>query len=401
MCYKPPFPPVDGGTLAMNSVTQGMLRAGVEVKVVSVSSEKHPVCEEALNDGYRQQTAFEALPVDLAIHPLEAAVALLCGESYNVKRFYNRALERRLEELLREAQEAGKPFDVIQVESIFMAPYVEVLRRHSAGAAIVLRAHNVEHRIWRQRALREKQAAKRWYLKKLALALRQYELEQMNRFDGIVCITPDDADGFKAEGCRKAVTDIPFGIDLPAATTAATEVDSLFHIGAMDWQPNVDGVRWLLDEVWPLLHREMPQLRLYLAGRKMPADLLTMQQEGVTVMGEVADAAAFMAGKQLNVVPLQVGSGLRIKIIEAMAQGKTVISTSVGASGIACRDGEHLLVADTPEQFVARVKRCVAEPEWARQIGQNARRLVAERYTTEVCTERFLQFYNKIRKASL
>ncbi|MBQ7062520.1 MAG: glycosyltransferase [Bacteroidales bacterium] len=390
LCYKPPYPPVDGGTLAMDSVTQGLLRAGVEVKVVSISSDKHPVRWEQLPEAYRQQTHFEAHNVDLSIHPLGAAAALLCGESYNVKRFYNRALEERLRQLL-----ASEQFDIIQVESIFMAPYLPVLRQCS-HARIVLRAHNVEHHIWRGLALSEPNPLRRWYLKKLALALRAYELEQVNLFDGVVCITPDDAALMRQEGCRKPITDIPFGIDLPDEADTEGDALQLYHLGAMDWQPNAEGVRWLLDEVWPQLHAALPQLQLHLAGRKMPDDLLTRQQEGVTVTGEVADAHAFMAGKGVNVVPLHVGSGLRVKIVEAMALGKAVVSTRVGAAGLACRDGEHLLLADTAAEMVRQVRRLAEEPGLRQRLGQNARRLVAERYTTEACTQRFLDFYNKI-----
>ena len=208
LCYKPPRPPVDGGTLAMNSITEGLLENGQEVTVLTVESDKHPIRRESLEEKYLQSTHFESVYIDLSIHPLDAAVALLCGESYNVKRFYSKHFASKLAEILKK-----NSFDIIHIESIFLAPYVPTIRQHS-NARIVLRAHNVEHRIWRQMAESTRNPLKRWYLKKLALALRQYELEHINDFDGIACISAADVETFRRQGCHKPLIDIPFGIDI-------------------------------------------------------------------------------------------------------------------------------------------------------------------------------------------
>ena len=126
LCNKPPFPPVDGGTLAMNSITQGLLAAGCEVKVLAMSTDKHPVLEDRIPDSYRKATRFESVYVDLSIHPLDAAFALLCADSYHVRRFVSKAFAARLAQLLSEEQ-----FDIIHLESIFLAPYVPIFRTHS------------------------------------------------------------------------------------------------------------------------------------------------------------------------------------------------------------------------------------------------------------------------------
>ncbi|MBP5189471.1 MAG: glycosyltransferase [Bacteroidales bacterium] len=389
LCYKPPRPPVDGGTLAMNSITEGLLENGQEVTVLTVESDKHPVRRESLEEKYLQSSHFESVYIDLSIHPLDAAVALLCGESYNVKRFYSKHFASKLAEILKK-----NSFDIIHIESIFLAPYVPTIRQHS-NARIVLRAHNVEHRIWRQMAESTRNPLKRWYLKKLALALRQYELEHINDFDGIACISAADVETFRRQGCHKPLIDIPFGIDIKTIDNVDPEPNTLFHIGSMDWMPNQDGIRWFLDKVWPSLHNELPQVQLFLAGRKMPADLMELHTEGVTVVGEVPDAANFIASKQINIVPLLAGSGIRVKIIEAMSLGKTVITTSVGAAGIDYADGKNILIADTPEQFTAQVRRCVEQPDFCRLLGDNARALILEKYNNQTLIKRLIDFYNK------
>lgn len=393
-CLKPPYPTVDGGTMAMNSITEGLMAMGHSVKVLSVCSDKHPV-SIAADDPYRQRTDFEAVHLDLSIHPLAAATALLCGESYNVKRFENKRLDDRLAELLHQEQ-----FDVIHVESLFLTPYLPTIRR-CCKTPVVLRAHNVEHLIWRQMALAEPHAAKRWYLKKLALALRAYELEHLNDYDGIACITQHDADTLRQLGCRRAMAAIPFGVSLPAMPHTESDTNKLFHIGSMDWRPNDEAIRWFLGEVWPMVHSQMPHLTLHIAGRRMAADLLNAHYDGVDVAGEVPDATAFMADKQINIVPLKSGSGIRIKIIEAMALAKTVITTTVGARGIDYTDGHDLLIADTPQQFVEAIKRCTTDKDFCKQVGNNARRLIAQRYDNNTLTEKLILFYNKILDKTL
>ncbi|MCQ2296050.1 MAG: glycosyltransferase family 4 protein [Bacteroidales bacterium] len=390
LCNKPPYPPVDGGTLAMNSITQGLLAADCEVRVLSICSDKHPVRKDRMTQEYCEATRFEAVYVDLGIHPLDAAVALLCGDSYHVKRFESKAFAAKLREVLQE-----ETFDIVHVESLFLTPYLPLIRKYSQ-APVLLRAHNVEHLIWQRIAKSERNPFKRWYLKKLALALGAYEREHLNEYDGVVSITENDANLLREMGCRKPIVSIPFGINPESLENVEVEPNSLFHLGSMDWMPNQEGIKWFLEEIWPKVHEEMPQLTFYLAGRKMPAELMQLEMEGVKVVGEVPDAMYFIATKQINIVPLLSGSGIRVKIIEAMSAGKTVIATTIGAEGIAYTDGRDLLVADTPEQFVQQLRRCVEDPEFCQSVGRNAYSLIAEEYSNERLTQKMLAFYQKI-----
>ncbi|MCR4829767.1 MAG: glycosyltransferase family 4 protein [Bacteroidales bacterium] len=393
LCYKPPFPSVDGGTLAMNSLTRGLLAQGCEVKILSVASEKHPVKWERLTEEYKASTGFEAVEIDLRVKALPAAVALLCGESYNVKRFDSSAFRSRLTELLK-----AEKYDVIHVESIFLAPYLETIRQYSQ-APVVLRAHNVEHRIWQQMAEGSDKVLKRWYLKKLALALRAYEVERVNAFDGVACITEDDMETFRLLGCRKPMISIPFGMELPQTSATKTRHDMLFYIGSMDWRPNLEGVTWFLDNVWPLIHKEMPELRMVLAGRNTPDDLVWRywNREDVEIRGEVENASTFISEGLINVVPLLSGSGIRVKIIEAMSHGKAVVSTTIGAQGIHYEEGKHLLIANTPEEFVEKVRRLANDPAFAVEMGNNARELIAAEYDANNLAKRLIDFYTTLQ----
>ncbi len=388
LCNKPPYPPVDGGTIAMHSITRGLLAAGCEVRVLTVETDKHPLRRKALDEQYLQQTHIEAVYVDLGVKPLPAFGAMMCGESYHVKRYVSQAFAEKLREVLQ-----AEEFDIVHVESIFLTPYVPLIRRHSK-AKVILRAHNVEHLIWRRVAESTRHGLKRWYLKHLSLTLRAYEVEHLNDYDGVVSITRNDAERFRADGCRRPLTAIPFGIEPEEVGHVDVERGSLFHIGAMDWIPNQEGIDWLLEKVWPVVHREVPQARLYLAGRKMPQRLLEAKIDGVTVVGEVPDAMYFIGSKQINIVPLLSGSGIRVKIIEAMSVGKTVVTTTVGAQGIDYTDGVDLLIADTPDDFARQVRRCIDDPDFCDSVGRAAARLIAERYNTTTLTQELIEFYN-------
>lgn len=389
LCNKPPYPPVDGGTMAMNSITQGLLSRGCEVKVLTVETDKHPVRKERVTDDYRAKTAMESVFVDLSVRPLPALFAMLCGESYHVKRYVNEEFAAKLRTILE-----GEEFDVVHVESIFLTPYVPLIRKYSK-AKVMLRAHNVEHLIWKRVAQSCTNPLKRWYLKHLSLTLRVYELEHINDYDGIVCITKNDADYFRENGCRKPVTVIPFGVEPEDVPQVEAEPDSLFHIGAMDWLPNQESIRWLLEEVWPVVHREVPRAKLYLAGRKMPECWMKAHIEGVSVVGEVPDAMYFIGSKKINVVPLLSGSGIRVKIIEAMSVGKTVITTTVGAQGIDYTNGENLLIANTPQEFAQQIKRCLDDDDFCHRVGAAAERLISEQYNEGKLADKLLKFYNE------
>lgn len=390
LCNKPAYPPVDGGTLAMNSITQGLLNEGCEVRVLSICSDKHPVRHQQMTDEYLQRTRFEAVYVDLNTHLLEAFLCMMCGESYHVKRFESQEFATRLVQILDEEE-----FDIVHVESIFLTPYLPLIRKHSQ-AKIVLRAHNVEHQIWRHVADGTRNPFKRSYIKHLSLTLGVYEREHINDYDAVACITQEDADYFRQNGCRRPIIDLPFGVVPEEVESMDQEANSLFHIGSMDWMPNQEGVRWFLDRVWPLLHEQLPEVRLYLAGRKMPADLMRANLPGVSVVGEVPDAMYFIGSKQINVVPLLSGSGIRVKIIEAMSAGKTVVTTTLGARGIKYEAGKHLLIADTPQQFVEQIRRCVEDQAFCAQVGHNAYNLIVEEYDNEKLTQRLLTLYNSI-----
>lgn len=377
--------------MGMHYITEGLINAGHQVKVLSFHSKKHPCKVEKLPVEYVEKTAFETVFVDLDIKVLPALVAWLCGESYHVKRFINDDMKRKLAEILRKEE-----FDIIQVESIFLTPYLPIMRKFSK-AKIVLRAPNIEHKIWERIYKATKTPFKRGYIKHLAMTLKYYELSHINDYDAVSPVTDVDAKYFVEQGLRKPCKGIPFGMNPPEIVSdVLEEPNTIFHIGSMNWHPNEQGIKWFLDECWAKVKQSTPMIDAYFAGRYMPQWLLKTDLDGVHVVGEVADSIRFMTSKQIMVVPLLSGSGIRIKIIEAMSIGKTVIATTIAAEGIMYENGKNIIIANTPEEFAEAIKYCVENPDKCKEIGNEAYKLIAEKYSNDEVVNQLLDLYRQI-----
>jgi glycosyltransferase involved in cell wall biosynthesis len=395
ICSKIPFPPKDGGSIAMNILTQGLMAAGNEVQVLAVNTPKHFIREEEIDAEYREKTSYRSVFIDTAVKPLSAFLNLFSSQSYNISRFYSPEFEKVLVALLKEKQ-----FDIIHLETLWVAPYVDAIRKHSK-ARIVLRSQNVEFMIWERLAADCSNPLKRMYLKMLAGRLKKYELDMLNRYDAIASITEVDANSFRQLGCKIPVIHIPFGIDLEKyrEDRSALQKRSVFHIGAMDWRPNADGIKWFLEEIWPEVVKKHPDVNLYLAGRNMPDWLKELKQQNVVIEGEVADSHRFINSKEIMIVPLNSGGGMRVKIIEGMAFGKTIVSTAVGAEGIAYTNGKDLLIANTGKEFTDAIGRCLDDRTLCDSIGKNARKLAEEKYDNRIICEQLSTFYQSLLRS--
>ena len=379
----------------MNSIITGLLEAGHQVKVLAINSEKYNVKESDIPEEYKQKTGIELIDVDLTVKPLNAFLNLFTRKSYHAERFISEEFKKRLAAVLDKEQ-----FDVVQLEVLFMAPYVETIRRHSK-AMIVLRAHNVEHKIWERIAKDTKSPLKRWYINHLAKTLKEFELNALETVDGVAAITRKDAAFFR-KYCSKPVIDIPFGV-YPEQFNPKYEIEGkpkFYHIGSMNWMPNEEGIRWFVDEVLPKTVEKVPDFVYHLAGRSMPEWLTSMKNPHVDVVGEVPDAKEFVTNHDIAIVPLLSGSGIRIKIIESMALGKTVITTRVGAEGILYDEEVNIIIAENKAKMVEAIRSLNENPETAVRIGQAARKLVEETYDNRKIIARLLMFYEQIKPGS-
>ncbi len=277
-----------------------------------------------------------------------------------------------------------------------MCLYIDTIRKYSK-AKISLRAHNLEYLVWERLADSERNPVKRMYLNILTKRLLHFEAKAIEKVDFLIPITSVDAELFEAMNTDASVFVSPAGLDLEDYVIDKSKKDwpGIFHLGALNWMPNVQGIEWFLKEIWPKLHTAFPKLKFYIAGRNMPDWLNKLDRVGVVAVGEVENAVDFMNSKSIMVVPLLSGSGMRIKIIEGLALGKTIVSTSIGAEGIDYEDETDILIADEPDEFINAIKKCINNPDLANRIGKNARQLAEKEYSNKILVGKLIGFYEQ------
>lgn len=387
-----PYPLHDGGNLAVHQMMTSLIEAGVSVSLLSMNTSKHFVNIEQLPKIYEQLSIFEHVFIDNAVTKIGAFKNLFTNKSYNIDRFISSAFNDRLLSIL-----SNHSFDIIQFEGLFVTPYLSTIRAHSK-AKIIYRQHNVEYIIWERLAQQSTQLIKKSYLKLLASRMKSYELSMLNKYDALLAISNTDAEQYESLGCKLPMYTYGYGLkadQYPFCPLITTPL-SIYHIGAMDWLPNQEGIDWFLQKVWSKVIEQKEDIQLFLAGRNMPDSYFAYQNEQTHIVGEVPDAVAFEEDKSILIVPILSGGGIRIKILQAMAMGKTVITTSIGLQGINAVHNQHLIVADTATEFINALLSLPKNPTQILEIGKAAKQLMSTVYEEKDMTKRLLAFYSKI-----
>lgn len=393
LCLKPPLPARDGGCIAMHNITRGLLSLGHEVKILTIVTHKHGFYPEIMGEAYMAQTEIEGVFIDTKVNLVDAFSSLITQDSYNVNRFFSPDFDMALARILNTTK-----FDIIHLESLFMTPYLGTIRRKSK-AKIVMRSHNLEHVIWERMASGTRNPAKRAYVRYLSKKLKEYELSVMHEVDGIAAISHSDETRFQELECSVPIRTVPFGIDfknyIPKARVNAKP--TLFHIGAMDWTPNIEGLLWFVDEVWPLVLEQLPDIELSLAGRGLTDDFLPQGVKNIKFVGEVEDAKKFMSENDIMIVPLLTAGGIRVKTIEAMALQKAIVTTTIGVEGIDAQTGVHLEIADEPQAFADAIVGLANDSAKLQTMGLKARSLAETNFDNNKIISDLVSFYSELK----
>ncbi len=384
---KMPWPPRDGGAIATLNLALGLARNGEDITLLTMNTGKHYFPPDRIPDPVGDLIQIRSVPVDTRIRPLSLLRNFLASSyPYIAERFISQAFQEELERCL-----AGTRYDIVQMEGPYLYYYRQFI---GSGPLVSLRAHNLEHQIWDLRAREEKNPFRKWYLSSLSKRIRKLEINLLNEIDMVVPISEPDADGFKQMRKEIPAMVCPGGLDLANYPAGATENGiRLFYIGALDWGPNQEGLDWFFKQVWPAILSRWPEMVLHLAGRNSTSHFSTNLPPNVYPEGEVEDAIAFFNKHTVMIAPLLSGSGIRIKILEAMAMGKVVISSAIGASGLGARDGEHLFIANTAEDYVKVLEILIGQPGLIPETGHQARQFVKEKFDNLVLSKKLISFY--------
>lgn len=382
-----PFPLNDGGAIGAYQFVKGYADAKMEVHCLAMNTYKHFLAEETIREKFSFAQKFETVPIDNRIKILPALFNLFSDESYIISRFRSKKYNDKLIALLQQNQ-----YDVVHIDGLPPGLYIDTIRTYS-NALIAQRAHNVEYRIWQRGAAEATNLIKKLYLNIQAKRLQKFETQSLSKVDVVLSISTEDDEAIKQLNKAIHTYIIPAGIAVDEKIDITLpEEFSLAFIGSFDWLPNIQGLDWFIANCWDEILVAFPTIKFFIAGKKMPERYRSIGKNIVAV-GEVPDAKKFMQSHSVLLVPLVSGSGVRIKIIEAFAIGKTVLATTIAAEGSGATPEKEILIADTTAQFIQKINECISDKNKLIAIGTNAHTFALENYQNKNIMQRLISFY--------
>jgi glycosyltransferase involved in cell wall biosynthesis len=302
--------------------------------------------------------------------------SVLAGQPWMMVRDDRRAMRHLIDRLAAEQR-----FGVAHADQLNMGQYAQRV----PNAFKILDAHNALWLLYRRLWETMSPGPRKWLLGRDWRLLKAYEGRLVREFDAVLAVIHNDEVALReAAGEPVDIAVIPITVDTAEVTPVARhpDADHILHIGTMYWPPNIDAVKWFVDGVYPLIRQQRPDVEFDVVGARPPAELLALNDAdlGINVTGYVEDPTPYQQRAAVMVVPLLAGGGMRVKILNAMAEGIPIVSTTLGHEGIAVTPDRDILVGDTPEAFAAEVLRVLDDPDLGRQLAANGRKLMQETY---------------------
>lgn len=395
-----PYPPHQGGALRNFGILHGLHDAGHTLSLLSFhdggGNGQSEIPAPLRDCCARVETV--APPVRTPIHRLRDL--LLSGQPDLARRLESPGFRERLRNLLR-----GTRFDLIQFEGLEMAIYLPLIRQLQPDARLIYDAHNAEYAL--QQVIADVEGGS---LNRLPAAVYSWiQARRIARFeraicaqaDAVIAVSPEDAEALKSFRADHQIHVLANGIftDDYAAPTQAVELGGavLVFTGKMDYRPNVDAMQWFSGDILPLIRAQCPDARLYIVGQKPHTSLDTLREDDhVEVTGWVAQVQPFLHAAQVYVAPLRMGSGTRLKILEAMAAGCAVVATSAAVAGLEREAREALVVADSETAFADGVIRLLNDAKQRQALGEQAQRVVRKYYDWSALIPCLIDIYRDV-----
>ena len=347
----------------------------------------------ALRERLEPQNGTEVLAIrrDAGYRPVNLVRGLLGPTPLNVLNYTSATVMAELERILQE-----RSFDAIQIESMHLISYARRIRQIAPRTRVICDWHNIESEILARYAENSSNLLRRWYARRTAVLSRGVEQQLLELCHAHTVCSERERQMLHQRAPEARIEVVGNGVDVGffAANPAPAGVRTdLVFMGRMDYHANIDAALFFARKIWPLIHARRPELRLVIVGAQPPVHILALRDQGIVVTGTVDDVRPFYRTALAAVVPLRVGGGTRLKVLEAMAAGTPVVSTTLGAEGLAVTPGQDILIADSAEAMAdAVVALQAATPQW-QQLVTNARRLVQTRYDWSVVGEILLRLY--------
>ena len=365
------FPSLDGGALAIQKLVKNLSHKKYIIDLVCISKNNNTssVLKNELLIQDVNQIIFEK---NMKMNIMSFLKSILYQTSYQAIRFYDLKITQEIQRMINENE-----YHAVIFESIFTTIYFDSLK-FLKNEKIIFRAHNIEHKIWED-------LARNTIIKKSLFLLLAQQIKKMEHripkyVDYIFTLSDSDQIYFEKIFPKKTLQ-IPVTFNVENIDNLKIK-NSIAHLGSMDWKPNIQGVNWFLNYVKPKLRKE--DINIYIAGKNMPTKYFKYQDTKTIIEGKIDNAKEYIKNKEIIFVPLFSGSGIRIKILEAMALGIPVISTSKGAQGIPYTNKQNILIANSPLEFKKAICLLIKNKKLAQQIGYQGKQLILRHFSNEI-----------------
>ncbi len=369
IAQKPIFPNKDGGTFAMQQFFESLINCDINLSAVFLSTQKHPFNLAEVPAEIQKSAKIHSFELNTEVKPLPALKHLILKKSYNLHRFYNASISASIQEIIKTEK-----IDTVIFESVFSAIYLPDLKQNNQ-LQFIIRTHNIENQIWKDLALKSNSFLKKRYLQSLSRSLELEETTLLRQADKIFSISKTDSRELTKITLQSKIIEIPLAIEMKQSVIVPT-AKKIAHLGSMNWQPNIDSVNYIINKILPLL----PDFQFKLAGSFMPEQPMNVKNKQIENLGKVQDLNEFYQNCGIFVVPLFSGSGVKVKILEALSYGVPIVTTRKGIQGLDLENGREILIAETPQEFANCISKLDENSELKIKLGQNAKNYVLKNH---------------------
>lgn len=376
---KPIYPKVDGGCVAMADFLSLLANADNKIDHVCIATPKHPFQQEVYDENLNSEVNFLKsfwINTDIKIGKLFSS--LVGKNSYQISRFYSEELKNYLSSI-------EENYDIIILESIFLLPYFEVFSK-----PVYVRTHNLEHQIWKRRSQSSKNPIKKWIFQRFTDQVENFESSMLKKVSGIISISEDDTNWFINKFPKQHITTIPLSVTVSNVVTPK-KIDfsqlKIGFLGAGNWQPNREAIEFIDQELYSNLKHQQVRFDLLIGGYE--TDKISTQH--VTNRGTIADLKMFFEEIDIFIAPLRSGSGLKIKVIEALLNGKPIIGTSIAFDGL--NQLPHKNIAHSATEFTEAILKLAHSENLNTEITDQQAFLIAH-YSEQNLSKKLQDFVN-------
>ncbi len=379
---KPIYPIVDGGCFAMGQFLDCLLtNKDLNIKHLTIATQKHPFEINAYPKKIIEKAKPEPLNINTKFKPLKALVSLLKNSAYHLERFHDINSQKRVDSIIK----SFKP-DIIIIETPFLGKYI---RNISDSTQTYVRTHNVESNIWKEKSIQEKNIFKKIILTGLANSLQKAEYQLLNKVSGVISISNSDSEFFRLLGVTSKLTTIPPFFEISEQPKSINR--SFFFFGAMNWEPNIEASEYIVNIILPKLKIQFPDIILNIGGSFNELNQ-TSKDPSIHFHGFVKDKNKFLSESGILIAPIFSGSGIKIKVLEALSFGIPVIGSEKAFEGIPVTNGFHAFIAKNQDDFINYSIKLINSPDLRLEIGKKGQQFIQELYNKQIICSQINEF---------